>query len=77
MDTNASGSTLEQWFTQLQAQVVAMATAQGGANAVQKGFSDVPIFDGGKAEALRTWIIQLRNKLAAQPHRYPDDQVCL
>jgi len=26
---------------------------------------------------LRTWIIQLRNKLAAQPHRYPDDQACL
>jgi len=77
MDKNASGSTLEQWFTQLQAQVVAVATAQGGANAVQKGFSDAPIFDGGKAEALRTWIIQLRNKLAAQPHRYPDNQVCL
>jgi len=50
MDTNASGFTLEQWFTQLQAQVVAMATAQGGANATQKGFPDAPIFDGGKAE---------------------------
>jgi len=77
MDTDASGSTLEQWFTQLQAQVVAMATAQGGANAVQKGFPDAPIFDSGKAEELRTWIIQLRNKLAAQPHRYSDDQACL
>jgi len=77
MDTNASGSTLEQRFTQLQAQVVAMATAQGGANAAQKGFPDAPIFDGGKAKELRTWIIQLRNKLAAQPHRYPDDQACL
>jgi len=77
MDTNASGSTLEQRFTQLQAQLVAMATAQGGANATQKGFPDAPIFDGGKAEELRTWIIQLRNKLAAQPHRYPDDQACL
>ena len=41
MDTNASDSTLEQRFTQLQAQVVAMATAQGGANAAQKGFPDV------------------------------------
>jgi len=77
MDTNASGSTLEQRFTQLQAQVVAMATAQGGANAAQKVFPDAPIFDGGKAEELRTWIIQLRNKLAAQPHCYPDDQACL
>jgi len=77
MDTNASGSTLEQWFTQLQAQVVAMATTQGGANAAQKGFPDAPILDGGKAEELRTWIIQLRNKLAAQPYRYPDDQACL
>jgi len=52
MHTNGSGSTLEQWFTQLQAQVVAMATAQGGANAVQKGFPDAPIFNGGKAEEL-------------------------
>jgi len=77
MDTNASGSTLEQRFTQLQAQVVAMATAQGGANASQKGFPDAPIFDSSKAEELRTWIIQLRNKLAAQPHHYPDDQACL
>jgi len=77
IDTNASGSTLEQRFTQLQAQVVAMATAQGGANAAQKGFPDAPIFDDGKAKELRTWIIQLHNKLAAQPHRYPDDQVCL
>jgi len=54
-----------------------MATARGGANAAQKGFPDVPIFDGGKAEELRTWIIQLHNKLAAQPHRYPDDQARL
>ena len=54
MDTNASGSTLQQRFTQLQAQVVAMATAQGGANAIQKGFPDAPIFDGGKTEELRT-----------------------
>jgi len=77
MDTNASSSTLEQRFTQLQAQVVAMATAQGGANAAQKGFPDAPIFDGGKAEELHTWIIQLCNKLAAQPHCYPDDQACL
>jgi len=77
MDTGASGSTLEQRFTQLQAHVVAMATAQGGANAAQKGFPDMPIFDGGKAEELRTWITQLHNKLAAQPHRYPDDQACL
>ena len=42
-----------------------------------EGVPDAPIFDGGKAEELRTWIIQLRNKLAAQPHRYPDDQACL
>jgi len=77
MDMDASSSTLEQWFTQLQAQVVAMATAQGGANAAQKGFPNAPIFDGGKAEELRTWIIQLCNKLTMQPHHYPDDQACL
>jgi len=77
MNMDASGSTLEQRFTLLQAQVVAMATAQGGANAAPKGFPDTPIFDGGKAEELRTWIIQLHNRLAVQPHRYPDDQACL
>jgi len=54
MDTNTSSSTLEQQFTQLQAQVVAMASAQGGANAAQKGFPDAPIFDGGKAKELYT-----------------------
>jgi len=54
MDTNTSSSTLEQQFTQLQAQVVAMASAQGGANAAQKGFPDAPIFDGGKAKELCT-----------------------
>ena len=31
----------------------------------------------GKAEDLHTWILQLRNKLAVQPHRYPDDQAYL
>jgi len=77
MDTDASGSTLEQWFTQLQVQVVAMATAQGGANTNPKGFPDAPIFDDSKAEELSPWIIQLRKKLAAQPHRYPNDQACL
>jgi len=54
-----------------------VAPHQGGANATQKGFPDAPIFDGGKPEELHTWIIQLRNKLAAQPHCYPDDQACL
>jgi len=77
MDMDASGFTLKQRFTQLQTQVVAMATAQGGANAAQKGFPDAPIFDGSKAEELHTWIIQLHNELAMQPHLYPDDQVCL
>ena len=77
MDTDASGSTLEQRLNQLQTQVVAMATAQGGANAAQKGFPNAPIFDSGKAKELCTWIIQLRNKLATQPHCYPDDQACL
>ena len=57
MDTDASGFTLELQFTQLQAQVVAMATAQGGANTTQKGIPDAPIFDSSKAEELRTWII--------------------
>jgi len=77
MDTDTSSSTLEQWLTQLQAQVVAMATAQGDANATQKGFSDTPIFDSSKPKELRTWIIRLRNKLAVQPHHYPNDQACL
>ena len=77
IDTDVSGSTLEQWFTQLQAQVVAMAIAPGGANAIQKGFPDAPIFNGGKVEEMRTCIIQLCNKLTAQPHCYPDDQACL
>jgi len=54
-----------------------MVTAHGGANAAQNGFPDEPIFDGGKAEELHTWIIQLRNNFPAQPHRYPDDQACL
>ena len=77
MDVDASGFTLKQMFTQLQTQVVAMATAQGGANTAQKGFPDAPIFDGGKAAELHTWIIQLHNELAMQPHLYPNDQVCL
>ena len=36
-----------------------------------------PSVTGGKVEELRTWIIQLCNKLAVQPHHYPDDQGCL
>ena len=42
-----------------------------------KGFPDAPFFDGGKTKELRTWIIQLRNKLAAQPNGYLDDEECL
>jgi len=63
MNTDASDFTLKQQFTQLQTQVVAMATAQGGAIATQMGFPDAPIFDNGKAEELCIWIIQLHNKL--------------
>jgi len=74
MDTEA---TVDERFTQLQAQIVAVATARGHSNAEEKGFPDAPVFDGGKPDELRTWIIQLRNKLSAQPHHYPDDQACL
>lgn len=77
MDTGGTEATVDQRLAQLQAQIIAVATARENSNAAQKGFPDAPIFDGGKAEELRTWIIQLRNKLAAQPHRYPDDQACL
>jgi len=71
MGADASGSTLEQRFAQLQSQVVAMATAQGNSNAAQERFPGAPIFIGGKAKDLRPWMIQQRNKLAAQSHRYP------
>jgi hypothetical protein len=30
------------------------------------GYSNVPEFDGSKPDEIRTWILQLRNKLAAQ-----------
>jgi hypothetical protein len=59
-------------------QVLAIAAAQvrenpeGGGQS--GGFPDAPTFDGSKPEELRTWILQLRNKLAAQPTRYPSEQ---
>jgi hypothetical protein len=62
-------------------QVLAIAAAQirdhpeGGTQS--GGFPDAPTFDGTKPEELRTWILQLRNKLAAQPTRYPTEQARL
>jgi hypothetical protein len=59
-------------------QVLAIASAQvrenpeGGSQS--GGFPDAPMFDGTKPEELRTWILQLRNKLAAQPTRYPTEE---
>jgi hypothetical protein len=38
---------------------------------------DVPVFDGTKPEELCTWILQLRNKFAAQPSHYPTEEVSL
>lgn len=77
MDTESAEPTVQQQLAQLQAQLVAVATAKENPNPEGKGFPDAPVFDGSKPEELRTWILQLRNKLAAQPNRYPDDQVCL
>src|SRR3978361_385700 len=59
------------------AQLIAVATAREHQNPEGKGFPDASNFDGSKPGELRTWILQLRNKLAAQPSRYPDDQACL
>jgi len=65
--TQTPEPTIEQRFAQLQAQLVAVAMVQGNTSTEEKGFPDAPIFDGEKPEELRTWIIQLRNKLASQP----------
>jgi hypothetical protein len=37
------------------------------------GYSNVPEFDGSQPDEIRTWILLLRNKLAAQAHRYPTE----
>jgi hypothetical protein len=37
------------------------------------GYSNVPEFDGSRPDEIRTWILLLRNKLAAQAHRYPTE----
>ena len=67
--------TLEHQVAQVQAEIIALAAIKG--NPEGKGFPDAPIFDGSKPEELRTWILQLRNKLAAQPLRYPTEDTCL
>ena len=59
------------------AQLIAVATAREHQNPEGKGFPDAPVFDGSKPGELRTWILQLRNKLAAQSSHYPNDQACL
>lgn len=50
---------------------LALGAAQNGGNS---RFPDAPTFDGTKPSDLRTWILQLRNKLAAEPYRYTDEQ---
>lgn len=52
----------------------ALAMAGNAPMAVNTRFPDAPTFDGSKPSDLRTWILQLRNKLAAEPHRYTDPQ---
>jgi hypothetical protein len=37
------------------------------------GYSNVPEFDGSHPDEIRTWILLLRNKLAAQANRYPTE----
>jgi hypothetical protein len=37
------------------------------------GYSNVPEFDGSHPDEIHTWILLLRNKLAAQAHRYPTE----
>ena len=69
--------TIEQQLAELRAQLLVVATSRDNPNPGCKGFPDAPVFDGEKPGELRTWILQLRNKLAAQPDRYPDEQVCL
>jgi hypothetical protein len=41
------------------------------------GYHNVPEFDGSSPTYIRTWIILLRNKLAAQAHRYPSENAKL
>jgi hypothetical protein len=67
---------IQQQVAQLQAQLIALATKDTTASD-GKGFPDAPVFDGTKPEELRTWILQLRNKLAAQPSRYPTEETSL
>ena len=69
--------TIEQQLAELRAQLLVVATSRDNPNPGCKGFPDAPVFDGEKPGELRTWILQLRNKLAVQPDRYADEQVCL
>jgi hypothetical protein len=75
--TSSAPMDTEPTLQQQLARLIAVATARETHNPEGKGFPDAPIFDGSKPEELRTWILQLRNKLAAQPTRYPDDHACL
>jgi len=69
--------TIQQWFVQLQAQLVAVASAEENTtSSEEKRFLNEPIFDGEKLEELRTCIIQLHNNRAAQPQCYPNEQAC-
>jgi len=77
MDPETPAPSLQQQVNWLQVQLTALATARDNSNCSGKGFRDAPIFDGGKAEELRTCMIQLGNKLAAQPSCFPNDQTCL
>jgi hypothetical protein len=49
----------------------------GGGDEDGKSFGDIFTFDGRTPALIRSWINHLRIKLAAQPRRYPTEQVQL
>jgi hypothetical protein len=56
------------------AQAAGSSTGGGEGNADGSGgYSNVPEFDGSQPDEICTWILLLRNKLAAQAHRYPTE----
>jgi hypothetical protein len=55
----------------------AQANGSPGEGNGSGGHPDVPTFDGAPPHDIRTWILLLRNKLAAQPSRYSTEQAKL
>jgi hypothetical protein len=61
-------------------QALALGANNGGGsrdNDEGKNFPDFLLFDGTKLSQIRSWIIKLRIKLAAQQCRYPTEQAQL